>query len=136
MRGANRMAAGGKKKTRKKLSAEERKKRARERAFKRQARAIFSKSGFERVPEVADKEFEYQDSTSDFDDLFVSENIIVLAEYTLSNESGTGEHFKKKRNVQHQLNSWISFHRTSMKTHTLGIFPLSVNSRRLWIVSK
>lgn len=107
------MAAGGKKKAKKKLSVEERKKRARERAFKRQARAIFSKSGFERVPEVADKEFEYQDSTSDFDDLFVSENIIVLAEYTLSNESGTGEHFKNKAHIYKKIlddpNAFLKF---------------------------
>lgn len=96
------MAAGGKKK-KKKLSPEERKALARQRAFKRQARTIFIKTGFERVPEVADKEFEYQGTTSDFDDLYVSENIIVLLEYTLSNESGTGEHFKNKAHLYKKI---------------------------------
>jgi DGQHR domain-containing protein len=91
------------KKKKKPLSAEERKKRARERAFKRQARLIFTKSGFSRIPETSDKEFTFEGSTSDFDDVFVHENLIVFCEYTLSNESGTGEHFKNKAHLYKKI---------------------------------
>lgn len=84
------------KKTKKKLTPEEKRKRARDQAFKSQIRSIFKKSGFERIPEVSDKEFTFKGTTSDFDDAFVYENLIVLCEYTLSNEAGTGEHFKNK----------------------------------------
>lgn len=92
-----------KKKKKKLLSAEERKKRARERAFKRQARLIFTKSGFVRIQEASDKEFTFEGSTSDFDDVFVYENLVVLCEYTLSNESGTGDHFKNKAHLYKKI---------------------------------
>lgn len=95
------MAKGAKKKTT--LSSEERKRRAQERAFKRQARTIFDKTGFKRIAEVADKEFSFQSSTSDFDDCYISENLIVFNEYTLSNESGTGEHFKNKAHLYKKI---------------------------------
>ncbi|MGB7410590.1 MAG: DGQHR domain-containing protein [Sphingopyxis granuli] len=96
-----------------KLSPEERKKRAKERAFKRQARSIFQKCGFVRVADAADREFTYGSLTTDFDDVFVHENLIVFAEYTLSNESGTGEHFKNKahiyKNIFDNPKSFINF---------------------------
>ena len=67
-----------------------------ERAFKRQVRSIFSKSGFTRIPDISDKAFTYEGTTSDFDDAFVYENLVVLCEYTLGNEANTGQHFKNK----------------------------------------
>lgn len=99
----------------KKLSTEEKKKRADEQAFKRQVRSIFSKSGFTRVPEVSDKEFTFKGTTSDFDDAFVYENLIVLGEYTLSNAAGTGQHFKNKVHLYKKINDkpkqFLNFYR-------------------------
>lgn len=83
----------------KKLSAEERKKNARERAFKRQARSIFQKCGFSRITDASDKEFTYGALTTDFDDVYIYENLVIFSEYTLSNEAGTGDHFKNKAHV-------------------------------------
>lgn len=99
----------------KKPNAEERKKRADEAKFKRQARSIFNKSGFKRIPEVSDKGFTYKGITSDFDDAFVYENFIVLCEYTLSNEANTGEHFKNKvhiyKKINHDRKDFLEFYR-------------------------
>tara|TARA_R110000772_G_scaffold72505_28_gene158262 strand:+ start:1167 stop:2903 length:1737 start_codon:yes stop_codon:yes gene_type:complete len=93
------------KKRKPKLTADERKQRATERAFKRQVRGIFSKIGFKRIPEAADKEFEFQNRKSDFDDFFVKENLIVFTEYTLSNEKGLGDHFKNKAHIYNLIKS-------------------------------
>jgi DGQHR domain-containing protein len=102
-------------KKKKRLSAAERKKIARERAFKRQVRSIFSRSGFKRVPEISDKEFTYKGTTSDFDDAFVYENLIVLCEYTLGNETNTGQHFKNKvhlyRKIYDEPKQFLEFYR-------------------------
>lgn len=76
----------------KKLTAAEKK----DRTFKSQVRSIFRKSGFTRAPDVSDKEFTFEGTTSDFDDAFVYENLIVLCEYTLSKATYTGQHFKNK----------------------------------------
>ncbi|MCF6370797.1 DGQHR domain-containing protein [Rhizobium halophilum] len=45
--------------------------------------------------DFADKEFTYEGTTSDFDDIFVWENVIVLVEYT-TKRNGHSEHLKKK----------------------------------------
>lgn len=67
-----------------------------DRTFKSQVRSIFRKSGFTRAPDVSDREFTFEGTTSDFDDAFVYENLIVLCEYTLSKATYTGQHFKNK----------------------------------------
>ena len=45
-------------------------------------RSVFRNSGFTKVLSVSDKEFTFKGRTGDIDDVFVYENIIVLAEYT------------------------------------------------------
>jgi DGQHR domain-containing protein len=93
------MAAGGKNKgnqRRKKLSPEERKFKAQQRAFYRQVRTIFQKTGFARIPEASDKEFTFSGRPGDFDDVFVRENLIVCVEYTMSSGEKLGEHIKGK----------------------------------------
>lgn len=116
-----------KKKKNKKLSAEERKTRARDCAFKSQVRSIFKKTGFERIPEVTDETFTYAGTKSDFDDAFVHENLIVLCEYTLSNESGTKDHFKDKAHLYKKINNnrknFLEFYRKlfpSLDKSTVG----------------
>lgn len=60
-------------------------------------RAIFRFAGFHRVTGVADKEFTFQGQTGDIDDVFVFENVFVVAEYTCRQASGVGEHLKSKK---------------------------------------
>ena len=43
-------------------------------------RSVFRNSGFTKVLSVSDKEFTFKGRTGDMDDVFVYENIIVLAE--------------------------------------------------------
>jgi DGQHR domain-containing protein len=83
-----------KKKTSKALSPEELARRNLQRRHRREIREVFSAVGFLRVEGASDKEFTYDGVTSDFDDVFILENIIVFAEYTTSND--IAEHAKKK----------------------------------------
>lgn len=62
----------------------------------RDVRAIFESTGFTRITHAADKNFTYQGTTSDFDDVFLRENILVLLELTTLKE-GISEHLKKKK---------------------------------------
>jgi DGQHR domain-containing protein len=61
---------------------------------RRDVREIFFASGFHRAEGASDKEFTYDGVTSDFDDVFVLENVVVFAEYTTAND--VSEHAKKK----------------------------------------
>lgn len=87
----------------KKLSAEEAKKRRRERALERsflnQHRKIFQKCGFARLTHVDGIHFEYEGIKSELDDIFVYENVIVFAEYTRSRGKNLGEHAKSKSGI-------------------------------------
>lgn len=76
------------------LSPEERAKRNLQRRHRRDIREVFSGAGFQRVDGASDKEFTYDGVTSDFDDVFILENIVVFAEYTTA--SDVSEHAKKK----------------------------------------
>ena len=58
--------------------------------------SIFTKAGFSRVPNIADKEIEFKGRKGDFDDVFVYQNIIVLVEYTVKSKE-LGEHLLPKK---------------------------------------
>lgn len=89
--------AGGKAKSKKqKLSPEERKRRREQRSQINRVRGILTKAGFTRIPEISDKEFTFAGRTGDVDDVFVRENIIVCAEYTIASGENLGEHIKSK----------------------------------------
>jgi DGQHR domain-containing protein len=60
-------------------------------------RSSFTKAGFHRVNGVSDREFTYENQKTDLDDIFVYENVVILAEYTCS--SNVGEHLKLKKHV-------------------------------------
>lgn len=79
----------------KKLSKDEIAERRRQASHKRLVRNSFADMGFSRAPDFSDKEFTYQNITSDFDDVFIWENVIVFAEYTIK-KNGHSEHLKKK----------------------------------------
>ena len=76
------------------LNPEEIAKRNLQRRHRREIREVFSAVGFQRVEGASDKEFTYDGVTSDFDDVFVLENVVVFAEYTTA--SDVSEHAKKK----------------------------------------
>lgn len=87
-------AKASKKAKKKPLSPEERQKRNLKRRHRREIRDTFAAVGFKRVETAADTQFTYDGVTSDFDDVFVLENVVVFAEYTTA--SDVSEHAKKK----------------------------------------
>ena len=66
-------------------------------------RSSFTKAGFHRVSGVSDKEFTYDNQKTDLDDIFVYENVIILAEYTCKQASYVGEHLKLKKHVYDKI---------------------------------
>lgn len=83
-------------KKKKVLSPEEIATRSLQRRHKNEIRATFAAAGFSRVDGAADKQFTFDGVTSDFDDVFVMENVVVLAEYTITKESEISAHIKPK----------------------------------------
>jgi hypothetical protein len=90
--------SGGKRRRKKrtKLSAEAKLALRIKRDHFREIRSIFSSTGFTRVPSASDKQFTYRGTTSDFDDVFIYENVIVIAECTTLKEK-ISDHLKKKK---------------------------------------
>lgn len=80
-------------KKRRKLTSHEIEKRA----YRKEVRSVFNSSGFKRVGYISDKEFTYNGATSDFDDVYIYENIIILIEYTVSKANKVGDHLKPKK---------------------------------------
>ncbi len=76
------------------LSPEDRARLSLQRRHRREIREVFAVVGFQRVEGASDKEFTYDGVTSDFDDVFILENVVVFAEYTTSTD--ISEHAKKK----------------------------------------
>lgn len=64
-----------------------------------------------------DIHFTYQGTKSEFDDVFVQENVIVLCEYTAISESGISGHLKNKKILYDKINAdpaaFIAFLRTT-----------------------
>jgi len=85
------------------LSADQRRASKIKRDHTRLVRTVFANLGFDRVSEVSDKEITFNGCVGDFDDLFILENVIVLAEYTISQESNVGDHLKKKKFIFSQV---------------------------------
>ena len=96
--------SGGKKK--KSLSPEQkrlRQEKARERAFLRAHRTIFDRAGFKRLVPVDGIHFQYEGQKCELDDIFVFENVVVLAEYTESRGANLGKHAKGKDAVHNKI---------------------------------
>lgn len=81
------------KKGRKKPTPEEREKRN----HRKEIRLVFSNSGFTKVLSARDKQFTFKGRTGDIDDVFVYENIIVLAEYTCAITRKLSHHILPKK---------------------------------------
>lgn len=95
-----------KKKPKKVISPQE----IQQRKQKLSVRALFSKLGFSRV-KTDGKEFKFKGRTGEFDDAFVYQNILVMAEYTVG--TSVAEHIAKKSLLYNKINSaeaeWIEF---------------------------
>ncbi len=109
-------------KKRKVLSPEEKATRSLQRRHKNEIRATFAAAGFSRIDGAADKQFTFDGLTSDFDDVFVLENIIVLMEYTIAKESGISAHIKPK----YLLYEKIAKNQTAFVEYARGA-PLSID---------
>src|SRR5690606_30715178 len=55
--------------------------------------SILRNIGFTRIPYIDGREFQYDGRTSEMDDIFVYENIVLITEYTIGNP---GTHLLKK----------------------------------------
>lgn len=92
------MVKQARKKSKKPLkSAEERKKELVQKAHRKLIRDALLSAGFQAASGIAGIEFNYLGVTSEFDDLFVIENVIVILEYTTAQESGISPHLKNKK---------------------------------------
>jgi DGQHR domain-containing protein len=80
-----------------KLTPEQKRHRKEQRDHKKRIRAAFRLAGFLQITELADKRLIFKGSTSDIDDLFVYENVVVAAEYTAAQESDVSAHLKNKK---------------------------------------
>lgn len=83
--------------------AAQRKERARDRAFLNAHRKIFERAGFTRLQPVDGVHFTYHGLKSELDDIFVYENVVVLAEYTRSSSGNLGAHAKGKASIHNKI---------------------------------
>lgn len=87
------------------------------RDHERFVRETFRSAGFRRLSAAANKEFVYKGATSDFDDVFLLENVLVVAEYTTSSESHVSTHLKNKKiiydKIQDDTAEFVGFVKTN-----------------------
>ena len=89
------MAKKTKKSKRKvKLTPEQKAQNLLKRTQENEIRTIFKNLGFYRLSNIDGKEIIYKDRTSEMDDIFICENIILITEYTIA--KNPGEHIKNK----------------------------------------
>lgn len=93
----------GKKKALTPEKKKQRQEKARARAFLRSHRTLFDRAGFARLVPVDGINFEYEGQKSELDDIFVFENVVVLAEYTESKGTNLGKHAKGKDAVHNKI---------------------------------
>lgn len=87
---------------RKKLSPQEKAVRREQNQQKREIRTIFKNLGFSRLPYIDGKHFQFNNRTSEMDDIFINENIILISEYTIGNPNS---HLFNKKVFYDKINS-------------------------------
>jgi DGQHR domain-containing protein len=93
-----------KKPKKKRLSAAERRVQAAQRQHAASVRRVFTNSGFARFPKLTDRPFWLTEHIkSDFDDIFLYENLLICAEYTISNSDNVPTHLRKKKIVYDEI---------------------------------
>lgn len=60
-------------------------------------RRVFQQTGFLRIRELSNKEFTFDGCTTDFDDVYVYENLVLCLEYTTAAAKNVGDHLKSKK---------------------------------------
>ncbi|AGB43269.1 DGQHR domain-containing protein [Mesorhizobium australicum WSM2073] len=70
---------------------------------RKMVRSVFSQCGFLRAGDLSDKEFIYDGQPTDFDDVYVYENILVCLEYTTTTSSKVSDHLKPKKIVYDKI---------------------------------
>jgi len=68
-------------------------------------RAIFRRAGFMRIRSLCDREFTYKGQKTDFDEVFVFENVLVCIETTTTASANIGAHLKPKKIVYDKIQS-------------------------------
>ncbi|KAB6148991.1 hypothetical protein GA398_05640 [Bacteroides xylanisolvens] len=94
------MAKKNTKKTKKRLSSAEISQRNEQRNQKKEICDILKNIGFEKLSYIDGKEFNYEGRTSELDDIFIFENVILLTEYTIGDP-----HLLKKSIFYDRVNS-------------------------------
>src|SRR5688572_21116252 len=94
-----------KKKKKNLLSPQQKIEQARKRSFISQHRSIFTKAGFARVAKVDGSHFTFEGVKSEIDDVFVYENVVVFAEYTMSAGASLSAHVKGKSGSHNKIAS-------------------------------
>lgn len=90
-----------KKTKKKKLSVSELAQRKEQRDQKKEIQDIFKNIGFSKLNNIDNKHWVYKNRTSEFDGIFILENVIVIVEYTLAND---GVHLLKKKTIYDYIN--------------------------------
>ena len=72
-----------------------------QRLQQREIRNLFKNIGFNSIPRIDGKEFEFKGRTSEMDDIFYFENILLITEYTTGKP---GEHLLKKNYFYNHVN--------------------------------
>lgn len=67
----------------------------------KEVRSLMLNMGFTRAPHIDGKEFVYEGRTSELDDIFIYENIIILTEYTTT--SSPGSHLTGKKIIYDKI---------------------------------
>ena len=99
----------------KKLSATELTFRKEQREQKKEIRDILKNIGFNRLNYIDGKNFIYEGRTSELDDIFWCENIILLTEYTIGKDSN------------HLINKSVFYNKVNEDTRAFINFLLSEN---------
>lgn len=77
-------------------------KKQEERNHKNTIRKILNNMGFDRLIDISGHNFTYKERTSELDDVFVIENIVLLVEYTT--DKNPGDHLLKKDHFYKRVN--------------------------------
>lgn len=86
--------------SKKKFSEDELRRKKEQRQQVKEIRDIFHRIGFSHIKGIEGKEYKFDGRTSELDDIFVCENIIVLTEYTIGDP-----HLLKKKPIYDKINS-------------------------------
>lgn len=91
-----------KRKKRKRLSPDERAQRKAQSLHKKEIRDILKNIGFQRIQNVDGRNFIYDSRSTEIDDIFVYQNVILLMEYTIG---APHDHLLKKKIFYDKVNS-------------------------------